>query len=187
MKFITALALLFAAGVTAQDEDCEAAYIVTRCLSTETAKADACETEDYDCLCAAYEAIATYVFPKYTHKYTSNDLLTKTHSCYNNCPNDSRAPAARDKVDSSCRNASLYGTKTQTPTSAASTATDAESTSTLVNIADNSDSMPTNTDGNGGFQAGPTPTDNAAAGGAPQGAGAVAAAAGVVGAVMAML
>ena len=77
MKFITALALLFAAGVTAQDEDCEAAYIVTRCLSTETAKADACETEDYDCLCAAYEAIATYVFPQIYTQIYKNDLLTK--------------------------------------------------------------------------------------------------------------
>lgn len=63
MKFIAALALLTAAGVSAQDSSCEAEYIVTRCLSTETAKVSACATTDYDCLCAAYQAIATYVLP----------------------------------------------------------------------------------------------------------------------------
>lgn len=85
MKFLT-LALL-AVGVTAQtviepiepttadaapapsstsgskaggsSSSCEADYIVERCLSTETDKVEACDPTDYDCQCAAYEAIAT--------------------------------------------------------------------------------------------------------------------------------
>jgi hypothetical protein len=77
MKFITALALLFAAGVTAQDESCEASYIVTRCLSTETAKVDACQTDDWDCLCAAHEAIATYVFSSLSYQERRIDAKWK--------------------------------------------------------------------------------------------------------------
>lgn len=38
MKFFAAFTLLVAAGVTAQDKNCEAEYIVTRCLKTETDK-----------------------------------------------------------------------------------------------------------------------------------------------------
>lgn len=38
MKFVTAFALLVAAGVSAEDKNCEAEYIVSRCLQTETAK-----------------------------------------------------------------------------------------------------------------------------------------------------
>ncbi|KAJ3498509.1 hypothetical protein NLG97_g1060 [Lecanicillium saksenae] len=63
MKFFAAFTLLVAAGVTAQDKNCEANYIVDRCLKTETAKADACDKTDYNCLCAAYQAVATYVQP----------------------------------------------------------------------------------------------------------------------------
>lgn len=79
---IALVALSFVHAVAAQDKNCEAEYIVTRCLKTETDKAGACDTTDYDCLCAAYEAIAT---------------------CYNNCPNDDRAPAARHQVTAYCR------------------------------------------------------------------------------------
>lgn len=73
MKFLP-LALL-AVGVTAQttieptanaapapsgsSSSCDADYIVERCLSTETDKVDACDSTDYDCQCAAYQAVAT--------------------------------------------------------------------------------------------------------------------------------
>ncbi|EHK20592.1 uncharacterized protein TRIVIDRAFT_48810 [Trichoderma virens Gv29-8] len=90
MKAIAVLALCSLAGVSAQDSNCEAEYIVTRCLKTETDKATACSSTDYDCLCAAYEAIAT---------------------CYNNCPNDDRAPAARNQVTAYCRNVTESGSR----------------------------------------------------------------------------
>lgn len=60
-----------------------------------------------------------------------------------------------------------------------------------MNLGD-SNSKPSNTaaggsNDDGGFQAGPTPTDSAAAAGVPNGAGSAAFAAGLVGLVMAML
>lgn len=39
MKFIVPLTLAVAAGVAAQDQDCQADYIVSRCLTGEKAKA----------------------------------------------------------------------------------------------------------------------------------------------------
>jgi len=101
MKFLVPLALLVAAGVSADDKTggdsksgCLADYIVTNCLASETKKvrshssisrvplgpiehrgmmrticanvpsleqAEGCAAADWDCMCAAYEAIATYV------------------------------------------------------------------------------------------------------------------------------
>ncbi|KAL3960854.1 hypothetical protein ACCO45_005971 [Purpureocillium lilacinum] len=97
MKFLVPLALLVAAGVSADDKTggdsksgCLADYIVTNCLASETKKAEGCAAADWDCMCAAYEAIAT---------------------CYNNCPNDPRAGPARQQVSTYCANASLYGSK----------------------------------------------------------------------------
>ncbi|KZL77000.1 GPI anchored serine-threonine rich protein, partial [Colletotrichum tofieldiae] len=108
MKFFYPLALALAAVVAAQDDDCDAAPIVEACLSSETAKVKDCDTLDYDCLCAAYQAVAT---------------------CYNNCPKDSRAPSAQNEVTIYCQQASLHGSaaqrKTQTVASATGSATNA--------------------------------------------------------------
>lgn len=52
------LALLAAAGASA-DKACEADHIVTVCLSTQTPRTGACSSNDWDCLCGAYEAIST--------------------------------------------------------------------------------------------------------------------------------
>ncbi|PHH80387.1 hypothetical protein CDD82_1796 [Ophiocordyceps australis] len=112
MRFFLPLALLTAAGVSAQDKDCLADYIVSRCLSSEGPKVNDCPASDWDCLCAAHEAVAT---------------------CYNNCPNDPRAPAARGQVDNFCKNASVYGTRAHAKTSSLSstrTSSDASATST---------------------------------------------------------
>ncbi|PNY27470.1 Uncharacterized protein TCAP_02592 [Tolypocladium capitatum] len=98
MKFLVPIALL-AAGAAAQDKTCDADFIVTQCLSTETVKVQSCGPADYDCLCAAYQAVAT---------------------CYNNCPNDPRAAPARGQVITFCQNASVYGTKAQASKTAAS-------------------------------------------------------------------
>ncbi|WYZ41668.1 hypothetical protein EsH8_V_000563 [Colletotrichum jinshuiense] len=87
MKFFLPVALLVAA-VAAQDPNCDAAPIVESCLTSERAKVTACNTDDYDCLCAAYQAVAT---------------------CYNNCPKDPRASSAQGTVTTYCQQASVYG------------------------------------------------------------------------------
>lgn len=56
-----------------------------------------------------------------------------THrSCFNNCPDDSRAGDARGQVQIHCENASLFGSSATTPTKSGSASTDssAEPTST---------------------------------------------------------
>ncbi|GKT52542.1 uncharacterized protein ColSpa_12723 [Colletotrichum spaethianum] len=107
MKFFYPLALALAAVVAAQDDDCDAAPIVEACLTSENAKVKDCDPVDYDCLCAAYQAVAT---------------------CYNNCPKDTRAAPAQQQVTVFCQQASLYGSaaqasKTQTVASASGSAT----------------------------------------------------------------
>ncbi|KAF6839816.1 hypothetical protein CMUS01_04156 [Colletotrichum musicola] len=94
MKFFLPIALL-AAAVAAQDPKCDAEPIVEACLASENAKVEACSTTDYDCLCAAYQSVAT---------------------CYNNCPKDSRASPAQNQVTIFCQQASLYGSKAQQKT-----------------------------------------------------------------------
>ncbi|KAF5967326.1 CFEM domain-containing protein [Fusarium coicis] len=112
MKFLWSLAL-FAAAASAQSStdsgaapsassECEAEYIVKRCLETENAKVEGCKANDWDCLCAAYEAVAT---------------------CFNNCPDDLRASSAQSQVQVNCQQASLYGTATKATKTSSSTAT----------------------------------------------------------------
>ncbi|TQV92021.1 hypothetical protein IF1G_09093 [Cordyceps javanica] len=179
MKFASALTLLVAAGgsvVTAQDKNCEADYIVTRCLKTENDKAGACASTDFDCLCAAYQAIAT---------------------CYNNCPNDDRAPSARAQVTAYCRYASST-TASSAATPATTSSTDAASTgahgaasssanSNNAGIATNLNAPAPST--STGFVAGSSATPKSAAGNKARevvggrGTGAVALVAGVAGAL----
>ncbi|OAQ61949.1 hypothetical protein VFPPC_14213 [Pochonia chlamydosporia 170] len=93
------------------DKDCLANYIVRQCLQTENDKLAACSATDYQCLCYAAQAIAT---------------------CYNNCPNDIRAPSATQAMNAHCRNASLYATTS----TASSTATPTASTTEAPNSTD---------------------------------------------------
>ncbi|PTB68062.1 hypothetical protein BBK36DRAFT_1157741 [Trichoderma citrinoviride] len=101
MKFFATL-LFAAAGVSAAGSatapsspgsTCLADYILEDCLGSTTKTANSCQPTDYDCLCAAYQAVLT---------------------CYNNCPNDIRAPSVQQQVDSYCRTASLLNPKTTT-------------------------------------------------------------------------
>ncbi|KAH7223550.1 hypothetical protein BKA60DRAFT_265067 [Fusarium oxysporum] len=112
MKFLWSLAL-FAAAASGQSStdsgaapsassECEAEYIVKRCLETENAKVQDCKSNDWDCLCASYEAVAT---------------------CFNNCPDDPRASSAQSQVQVNCQQASLYGTATKATKTSSSTAT----------------------------------------------------------------
>ncbi|PNP44070.1 hypothetical protein TGAM01_v203302 [Trichoderma gamsii] len=100
MMFLATL-LLTAAGVSAASSatspdtpgsTCLADYILEDCLKSTTVNANNCNATDYTCLCAAYQAIYT---------------------CYNNCPNDIRAPSVQNQVDSYCRTASLLATTTK--------------------------------------------------------------------------
>lgn len=100
MMFLATL-LLTAAGVSAASSatspdapgsTCLADYILEDCLKSTTANANNCKPTDYTCLCAAYQAIFT---------------------CYNNCPDDIRAPSVQNQVDSYCRTASLLATTTK--------------------------------------------------------------------------
>jgi len=119
MKFLPAV-LLAAVGVSAASvtspaspastSDCQAEFIVTRCLETTTAKVNDCKPADYACLCAAYEAVVT---------------------CYNNCPNDPRGPPTQNQVDSYCRAASALAT-TSTPSKATTTTTPVGSVSSAA-------------------------------------------------------
>lgn len=65
MKFLVAFAAVAITAVTAQtpqpqaSQVCDADYIVTRCLQTESVKPAKCDPTDFDCLCYAYQAIAT--------------------------------------------------------------------------------------------------------------------------------
>ncbi|KAL7816512.1 hypothetical protein V8C44DRAFT_290946 [Trichoderma aethiopicum] len=99
MKFFATL-LFAVAGVSAAGSatgaatpgaTCLADYILEDCLGSTTKTANSCKPTDYDCLCAAYQAVLT---------------------CYNNCPNDIRAPSVQQQVDSYCRTASQLNPKT---------------------------------------------------------------------------
>ncbi|CAI4212209.1 unnamed protein product [Parascedosporium putredinis] len=97
MKFFLPLALL-AAAVSAAETECAAEVIVQNCLESQTLKFEACGQTDYDCQCAAQEAIST---------------------CYNNCPGDSRKLQAEGQVSIYCGNASIYGAKASQKTAVA--------------------------------------------------------------------
>ncbi|KAF5018542.1 hypothetical protein F66182_9476 [Fusarium sp. NRRL 66182] len=124
MKFLWSLALIAAAAsaqsttgsdaaVPSASGSCDAEYILDRCLETENAKVEDCEANDWDCLCASYEAVAT---------------------CFNNCPDDTRASSAQSNVQLNCQNASLYGTSTKATAtgSATSTADSSDATATAT-------------------------------------------------------
>jgi Sec7-like guanine-nucleotide exchange factor len=167
MKFLIPLALFAAAGVSAQDKKCGADYIVTQCLKSENAKIEACDPIDYDCQCAAYQAVAT---------------------CYNNCPEDTRASSANNQVLIFCQQASLHGSKamasktatvtgsmtTNAAAAAATTAADDEESSSSA--ADESSAAPTSSSTN--------PPEGAAANLARNTGGLLLAVAGVVAAML---
>ncbi|KAF7547098.1 hypothetical protein G7Z17_g7955 [Cylindrodendrum hubeiense] len=166
MKFILSLALFAAAGVSAattvttavsasSSSECDADYIVTKCLETEENKPANCGSTDYGCLCAAYQAIAT---------------------CYNNCPSDSRASSAQNDVTVYCNNASLYAS---TNTAATKTAASSKTAS-----ADAADSSATESSATAIESSTPSTTDNAAADLARNTGGVLLAVAGVIAALL---
>ncbi|PQK11527.1 hypothetical protein BB8028_0003g01520 [Beauveria bassiana] len=126
MKFLAALIFLVASIATAQDKTCEADYIVTRCLQTENDKVTACNQTDFNCLCASYQAIAT---------------------CYNNCPNDARAPSARAQVTAYCRNPLTTTATAAVPSSSTSSASSSTYSSSVGLATDIDGPTPTTSTG----------------------------------------
>ncbi|KAI1446277.1 hypothetical protein F5Y02DRAFT_85162 [Annulohypoxylon stygium] len=91
---------------------CAAENIVDACLDTTESYVSLCGATDYQCLCDKYVAIVI---------------------CFDNCPDDARAPSYEAQRDSYCQTASLYATTSSnltwsrtlapTPASAATTST----------------------------------------------------------------
>ncbi|KAK8120593.1 CFEM domain protein [Apiospora kogelbergensis] len=105
MKF-TLPATLLAVAVSAQSTSvststtCAAANIVDACLDTTNGYLAQCtDNADYQCKCDKYTAIMT---------------------CFNNCPNDSRASSYANSKQLYCMNASLYSSATAQPTTTGS-------------------------------------------------------------------
>ncbi|KAK1246633.1 hypothetical protein MKX08_000435 [Trichoderma sp. CBMAI-0020] len=131
MMFLATL-LLTAAGVSAASSatspdapgsTCLADYILEDCLKSTTANANNCNPTDYTCLCAAYQAIFT---------------------CYNNCPDDIRAPSVQNQVDSYCRTASLLATTTKAaPKTKTSVSSSPDETSASEGSPGNDEATPT--------------------------------------------
>ncbi|KAI1476299.1 hypothetical protein F4774DRAFT_413083 [Daldinia eschscholtzii] len=127
VTFLAAAAASVAAQTTDTDDStststtaCAAQNILDTCLSTTESYVSLCATTDYMCLCDKYTAIMT---------------------CFNNCPNDSRASSYQQQKDLYCMNASLYATtsgnrtvsRSITSTSSSETTTTSEG---LVKTAD---------------------------------------------------
>ncbi|ROV92373.1 hypothetical protein VMCG_09152 [Cytospora schulzeri] len=90
---------------------CGAEYIVEQCLTDTESTQKNCDTTDYSCQCAAYQAEAT---------------------CFNNCPGDSRQATYEGLVSQYCALASQYSTTNTAPATAASTSTSTSSAATTV-------------------------------------------------------
>lgn len=146
MKFLIPLTLLAAAGVSAQDKSCEADYIVTQCLSTETVKVRTPTMSPSHRHVAHIPSLGPSLYgrrlglplrrlrshrhvsihaihPSHPHRRHPGQQLTRIpRSCYNNCPNDPRASPARGQVTNFCANAAVYGTKAKAKAAATATA-----------------------------------------------------------------
>ncbi|KAK8069483.1 hypothetical protein PG994_006099 [Apiospora phragmitis] len=119
MKF-TLPALLMAVTVSAQSASdtsstCAAANIVDACLETTTGYLSQCtDNADYQCKCDKYTAIMT---------------------CFNNCPNDTRAASYANSKQLYCMNASLYSSQTATATTTGSTSAPVSAAATTTSAA----------------------------------------------------
>ncbi|KAK0666375.1 hypothetical protein QBC41DRAFT_151210 [Cercophora samala] len=99
-SFFLPVAVLVSAAVAQTTSVCGADYIVESCLGSEKAKLAACGQSDYDCSCAAWQAILT---------------------CYNNCPNDPRLHSDVGQKDIFCGYASQFPSKATVVPSASKT------------------------------------------------------------------
>ncbi|QKX56128.1 uncharacterized protein TRUGW13939_03228 [Talaromyces rugulosus] len=108
MRFATTIASLLTVGMAAalSRRACAAQNILDACLASMTPQLEACEANDWSCLCNQ-----------------STNVLT----CYNNCPGDDNQFGAQQTKTSYCNAAKAYATTTTTTSSSHSaTATSSE-------------------------------------------------------------
>ncbi|KAF5127656.1 hypothetical protein E5D57_008588 [Metarhizium anisopliae] len=142
MKFLVYVAMVTIGGVTAGstaaaptvslptdgDKDCLANFIVRQCLLSENEKLNR-------------PRMPMLRLPSHRNVKSQSSKLTQyimgrqsdNHSCYNNCPNDARAPGATQAMNGACMAASAYATIT---TKATSTAEAAATTAAAAAAAD---------------------------------------------------
>ncbi|OKL59258.1 hypothetical protein UA08_05509 [Talaromyces atroroseus] len=120
MRFTTTtIVTLLTVGLAAAQSQsrratCAAQNILDACIQDTSPQLQACEANDWDCLCEQ-----------------SNNVLT----CYNNCPGDDGQFGAQQTMTSYCNAAKAYGSSTSssisaTPSASAASAASASSTST---------------------------------------------------------
>ncbi|KAI1633468.1 hypothetical protein F4809DRAFT_584507 [Biscogniauxia mediterranea] len=154
----TAVSTVYADTTTADSSSgtsvCAAQNILETCLVTTEGYVSLCSTTDYSCLCDKYTGIMT---------------------CFNNCPDDSRAPSYQNQKDLYCMNASLYATTTAAAASSTQTGNGTSSTGTAAGTGTGAAASATATGGSGSGNGGSgssrtaaataTSTDSAAAAG----------------------
>ncbi|KAK4176066.1 hypothetical protein QBC36DRAFT_14455 [Triangularia setosa] len=162
-SFLLPVAVLISAAVAQTTSACGADYIVESCLGSEKAKLAACNTGDYDCQCAAWQAILT---------------------CYNNCPNDSRLHTDVGQKDIFCGYASQFPSKATAVPSASKTSNTSPTQTPNQNEVDDDASNTDDESGTSTATGSPATNTNSAAYLALNAGGVLAAVAGVVAVVL---
>ncbi|KUI55438.1 hypothetical protein VP1G_02733 [Cytospora mali] len=109
----SALAQSATSSAVSSTSSCAAEYIVDQCLSDTEARQKQCDTTDYSCQCAAYQA-----------EYT----------CFNNCPHDSRQSTYGGLVSQYCALASQYSSTNTASSTAASSALSSATGSAVTTV-----------------------------------------------------
>ncbi|KAK0702607.1 hypothetical protein B0T21DRAFT_388026 [Apiosordaria backusii] len=162
-SFLLPVAVLVSAAVAQTTTVCAADYIVESCLGSEKAKLANCNTGDYDCQCAAWQAILT---------------------CYNNCPNDSRLPTDVGQKDIFCGYASQFPSKATTAASPSKTSSSSATQTPNNNQAEDDATNTEDESGSSTSTGSPATNTNSAAYLALNAGGVLAAVAGVVAVVL---
>ncbi|KAJ0107373.1 hypothetical protein J7T55_009337 [Diaporthe amygdali] len=169
-SFVPLIAFLAPVAIMAQtatttassaSSTCDADYIVEDCLQSTTARQQDCDSQDYTCQCAAYQAIAT---------------------CYNNCPNDARASTAQGQVTQFCALASQYASTNSVKATGSAAASSGSASATATATDDSSSSSSTSTASSSSSSS--SSSANSAADLAISAGGLLAAVAGVMGALL---
>ncbi|ROV89043.1 hypothetical protein VSDG_08712 [Cytospora chrysosperma] len=107
----SALAQSTTSSAVTSTSSCAADYIVEQCLTDTQSTQQNCDTTDYSCQCAAYQA-----------EYT----------CFNNCPGDARQATYSGLVSQYCALASQYSSTNIAASTVASTASSTASAATTA-------------------------------------------------------
>ncbi|KAL2149165.1 hypothetical protein VTH82DRAFT_8513 [Thermothelomyces myriococcoides] len=105
--FVLPLAILASSAAAQTTSACAADYVVESCLSTQRAKLDNCDNEEWNCLCSSWQEIL---------------------GCYINCPDDERQKEDAGQRDIFCGYASQFSSSTTAPSVTSTTSTPADVT-----------------------------------------------------------